>query len=118
IDTKQRMTLHRVGMQPELAREVCKHLESAGRAVLALQDSEPAEIDYLVSGDVELNEPTLQWMAVTSATVHRVGRLAEHGHEHTVRVGIVAPPEQVAAAKLSLERTFAGRIVVHSLYVA
>ena len=117
VDTKQRLTLHRVMMQPQLARELSAHMEAAGHAVLALQDTEPAGFDYLVTGDVELNEPTRQWMSVTSAVVKRAGRLGEHAHEHTVRVGIVAPPEQVASVKISLERNFAGRIVVQSLYV-
>src|SRR5688572_20964000 len=117
VDTKQRLTLHRVMMQPQLARELSAHMEAAGHAVLALQDTEPAGFDYLVTGGVELNEPTRQWMSVTSAVVKQAGRLAEHPHEHTVRVGIVDPAEQVASVKIALERKFAGRIVVQSLYV-
>jgi HAD superfamily hydrolase (TIGR01484 family) len=39
IDTGQEVTLHRMMMQPELARELCGCLESLGHAVLALQDT-------------------------------------------------------------------------------
>ena len=39
IDTRQRVTLHRTVMDPELARELCGFFESHGQAALALQDT-------------------------------------------------------------------------------
>src|SRR6266576_2097463 len=35
IDTRQRTTLHRTAMQPQLAREICALLEEMGHAALA-----------------------------------------------------------------------------------
>ena len=49
--------------------------------------------------------------------MHRRKDLATTDHEHTVRVGIVAPPEQVRASTRSLDERFAGRIVHQSLSV-
>lgn len=117
VDTHRRVTLHRMMMQPELAREVCDHLEAQGHAVLALQDTEVAGVDYLVTGEAPLNEATERWMGVTAATVRRVPRLAQHSHEHTVRVGIVAPREAVRESMRSLEAALGDRIVQQSLYV-
>src|SRR6476469_627637 len=51
LDTGRRVTLHRMMMAPDLARDVCRLLEAAGHAVLALQDTEVAGVDYLVTGE-------------------------------------------------------------------
>src|SRR6202051_3472397 len=47
IDTDQKVPLHRTMMEPSLARQVCAALESHGHAVLALQDTGSAGVDYL-----------------------------------------------------------------------
>jgi 5-amino-6-(5-phospho-D-ribitylamino)uracil phosphatase len=117
VDTERDVTLHRMMMDPGLAAELCGHLEGLGHAVLALQDTETAGVDYLVTGEAELNEATRQWMAITAAKVRTVPRLGDNGHAHTIRVGIVAAPEQVRASTRSLDQAFAGRIVHQSLYV-
>src|SRR5215204_3340877 len=72
IDTKQEVTLHRTGVDPQLAREICGVLERSGHAVLALQDTGAAGVDYLVSDEVPVNAETMHWMNVTSASVHHV----------------------------------------------
>src|SRR5205085_11532275 len=69
IDTHHRRTLHRTVMEPKLAAELCEFLESQGHAALALQDTGTAGVDYLVSGDVELDDATRHWMEATSAKV-------------------------------------------------
>ena len=117
VDTKRQVLLHRMMMGPDLARAVCGHLEAEGHAVLALQDTEAAGVDYLVTGDAPVNEATSQWMGVTHATIRRVPRLALHTHEHTVRVGIVAGRDAVHRSMRSLAAAFEGRIVQQSLYV-
>lgn len=117
VDTKNEVVLHRMMMQPDLARELCGHLESAGHAVLALQDTNAAGFDYLVTSDVAVNDPTRRWMQVTSAKITTAGRLADHPHAHTIRIGIVAPPAEAARMKESLAEAFQGRIVCHSLFV-
>src|SRR5215207_11265405 len=48
IDTRQEVILHRQMVDPDLAREVCGVLEKSGHAVLALQDTGAAGVDYLV----------------------------------------------------------------------
>jgi 5-amino-6-(5-phospho-D-ribitylamino)uracil phosphatase len=117
IDTKQQVTLHKTAVDPQLAREVCGVLEDAGHAVLALQDTGAAGVDYLVSDEVPLNRETEHWMAVTSATVHPVQRLSRYSHEHTIRLGIVAPPGEVAKVHEELERRFGQRIFFHRIFV-
>jgi 5-amino-6-(5-phospho-D-ribitylamino)uracil phosphatase len=117
VDTGRKATLHRMMMDPGLARELCEHLEAEGHAVMALQDTGAAGVDYLVTGEAALNEATVHWMGVTDATVRRVPRLGEYSHEHTIRVGIVAAPEAVRASVRSLTDRFDGRIVQQNLYV-
>lgn len=117
IDTKQRITLHRTMMDPGLAAEVCQTLESRGHAALALQDTGEAGVDYLITADAELNEATRQWLEVTESVVHRVPRLGRYEHPHTIRVGIVAEPDEISAVRQELERTFDGRILCQNLAV-
>ena len=104
IDTKQRTTLHRTAMQPALAGTSAGHWNQMGHAALALQDTGEAGVDYLISEGIELNHATHQWLKVTRATVHKRKDLATAAHEHTVRVGIVAGPEQAKDVQRRSER--------------
>ena len=117
MDTQQRITLHRTMMEPALAAEVCDCLESSGHAVLALQDTGTAGVDYLVSGDVPLNDATRQWMAATKSAIHKVGRLGRYSHEHTIRIGICAMPQEIAEVIKELAQRFGERIVCQNLLV-
>jgi hydroxymethylpyrimidine pyrophosphatase-like HAD family hydrolase len=117
IDTGQRITLHKAKVEPQRARDVCRILEQGGHAVLALQDTEPAGVDYLVSADAPLNPETEHWMKVTRATVRRQSRLGDYAHEHTIRIGIVDFPERVARAKAELQEKFAERVFMQNLFV-
>jgi Cof subfamily protein (haloacid dehalogenase superfamily) len=110
IDTRQRLTLHRTMMDPQLAREICTVMEEAGHAVLALQDTQGAGVDYLITGDLSVNKETTRWMTLTKAKLGYVPRLAQHDHAHTIRLSVVAPPDEVAKIKQMLESRFAERI--------
>src|SRR4051812_5122613 len=110
VDTKQRVTLHRVKMDAALAREISAVFEEAGHAVLALQDTHAAGVDYLITGDLPRNTETMRWMEATKAAVRLVPRLADHDHEHTIRLSIVAHPEEVARVREQMEQRFAERI--------
>jgi Cof subfamily protein (haloacid dehalogenase superfamily) len=115
IDTDQEVTLHRTMMNSQIAREISALLESMGHAVLALQDTHAAGVDYLVSQDVPLNQATTAWMAATHARIQRVSRLSDHPHAHTVRLGIVAPAQEVEEAMRQLREKFGARLFCQSL---
>ena len=117
IDTHQRITLHRTMMSPQLAAEVCDCLESHGHAVLALQDTGQAGVDYLMSGELPLNDAMRQWMKVTRAKLTKVPRLGRYPHEHTLRVGICAGQDEVTSVQNALTARFGDRIIVHDLVV-
>jgi 5-amino-6-(5-phospho-D-ribitylamino)uracil phosphatase len=117
MDTHHRATLHRTLMDAVLARQVCQFLEKAGHAALAMQDHGAAGVDYLVSGRVELNAATQAWMSITQAALHQVPSLADYEHEHTIRLGICAEPEEVRRIKQGLEERFASRIFCQNLMV-
>lgn len=117
VDTHQRVTLHRTMMEPRLASDVCAYLEGTGHAALALQDLGTAGVDYLISGRAPLNAATQAWMAVTRAKLHTVPSLADYPHEHTIRLGICAGPQEVGRVKQELESQFGGRIFCQNLMV-
>jgi Cof subfamily protein (haloacid dehalogenase superfamily) len=113
IDTRQRVTLHRTIMDPLLARDLCRFFESRGHAALALQDTQTAGCDYLVSSELPLHDSTTSWLKATRTTSRRMAGLAHHSHEHTVRVGIVAATDIAQPIHAELEQTFGRRIMSH-----
>jgi len=117
IDTSRRVTLHRKLMDAELARQLCEFFITRGHAVLALQDTGSAGVDYLISKGIELSPATQQWLDVTSATYQWADDLASHPHEHTIRVGIVATTDSADALQTELQAKFGSRIVSHSILV-
>lgn len=117
IDTKESITLHRRMMGAELAREAVKFFEKRGQVVLALQDSQQAGVDYLVSGGGDLNPETRKWLKMTETIVQRRVDLATAGHEHTLRVSIVADGNDVHKCHLELQEEFGGRAVCQMLVV-
>ncbi|MEZ0266778.1 MAG: HAD family hydrolase [Phycisphaerae bacterium] len=117
VDTKQRLTLHRTCMQSGLARELCRTIEQTVHAALALQDTGLAGVDYLITDGVDLNHATQQWLKVTRATVHKTKELATYAHEHTIRIGIVAAPDDARRMTETLNAQYEGRIVCHSIHV-
>jgi Cof subfamily protein (haloacid dehalogenase superfamily) len=113
IDTRQRVTLHRTVMDPELARELCGFFESHGHAALALQDTEAAGVDYLISSELPQHFDTDQWLKRTGASAKLTTGLAGNPHPHTVRVGIVALPDIAKSIHAELQRIFGERIFSH-----
>jgi Cof subfamily protein (haloacid dehalogenase superfamily) len=116
VDTHKQVLLHQTKMDTQLATELCRILEGYGHAVLALQDSNGSGIDYLIS-DLPLNDATSRWLANTESIVHHVPRLGDCSHDRTVRVGIVAAPEQTSRIARELEQRFGERILTHRLPV-
>ncbi|HEY2586558.1 MAG TPA: HAD hydrolase family protein, partial [Tepidisphaeraceae bacterium] len=117
MDTHQRSTLHRTLVEPTLAGQICEFLEREGQTALALQDRGAEGVDYLVSGQAPLNDATQAWMAITQAKLHRVPSLATYPHEHTIRLGICADPDEVQPIKQGLEERFGSRIFCQALMV-
>jgi 5-amino-6-(5-phospho-D-ribitylamino)uracil phosphatase len=117
IDTKNNITLQRSLMAPPLAREICAFFESHGQAALAMQDTESSGTDYLISAEIEPNSATKQWLSVTTATARFVPNMPGYSHEHTFRVGIVAPDDSAAMIHSEMDAQFGSRIISHSLLV-
>jgi Cof subfamily protein (haloacid dehalogenase superfamily) len=117
IDTMHQVTLHRMLMESSLAAEVCQILEDHGHAALALQDTAHAGVDYLITEGIEVNDSTRRWMELTSAKLRRVPNLGRFNHEHTVRVGTVAEPQEIERLKRVLNDRFAERIFMNNIFV-
>jgi Cof subfamily protein (haloacid dehalogenase superfamily) len=117
VDTRQRLTLHRQLMEPALAAEVCGAFEAAGHAALALQDTTVAGVDYLMSADMPTNHAIDQWIKLTAASIRKIKGLDRYSHEHTIRVGIVAEPDEIAGVRRQLDERFGERIMHHSVIV-
>ncbi len=117
MDVCRGEVVHRMMMHGDLAREVSALIEGAGHAALALQDHDSPVSDYIATSGIELNDATRSWMNVTAAKVELVGRLADHPHPCTLRVGLVASREETARIERLMQARFGDRLIVHSLYV-
>ncbi len=117
IDTASDVQLHRTAIEPALAAQLCRHIESKGIAALALQDDLVAGVDYLISGNIPANPATTKWIELTRARVRFVPILATHHQAHTVRVSAVGPSAQMLDIERELKAAFAERIYLHAIEV-
>ncbi|HEV7300422.1 MAG TPA: HAD family hydrolase [Tepidisphaeraceae bacterium] len=119
VDTKNEVALHRMLMDPALAREVSGFFEDRGQGVMAVQDvTTSGGIDYVISGDAPLHPSTEYWISHAKIKVERFPRLSEFGHEHTARVSIVGDRDVTDTVAAEMVEHFGQRIVTHSIYVA
>ena len=109
--------LHRRTMNGTLAAEVCRVLEDGGNAVLALQDHEVSDVDYLTSDGLQMDPSTQSWLELTATKARRLATLGSEPHQHTLRVSIVAPPKETAVALERLAERFGERIMFHCIAV-
>ncbi|MGF1633879.1 MAG: HAD-IIB family hydrolase [Phycisphaerae bacterium] len=117
VDCRADRVLHRVHMDPGLARAVCRQVEAAGHTAMALQDAEVAGHDYLLSEGRGLGAEMESWLAFATARIARTPDLGTFAHPHTMRVGVVAKPEFVAEQVTLLERHFGDAVVHHVIHV-
>jgi Cof subfamily protein (haloacid dehalogenase superfamily) len=118
MDAKREVTLHRTLMDPQLAREVCALLERLGHCALALQDThKTGGVDYFSTAGKTLNEAERIWRQITQTVVHEVPSLANWEHSDTIRIGVVAPSDEVRTAHARLSEQFGERIVSHTIHV-
>ena len=116
VDTKQRVMLHRVLMDAALASEVSELLESAGHAVMAAQDPASGH-EYVVTGEVELQESMKQWLSHTQATVRIVPRLSSFDHAHTIRLSVIARLDSLDDVQRAIDERFGDRVFYHRMAI-
>ena len=117
FDTAAEKVLHKTALDVALARELCHAIESHGHAALVMQDHLASGFDYLVSGKLAPNAETTRWMRQTKAVVRAHDELSTHAHDHTLRVGLVAPLGEVERIKADLAARFGDRIFILSIRV-
>jgi hypothetical protein len=118
VDTRRRTTIHRSLMGLELAREVSHFFQERGQTVLALQDSQQAGVDYLVTEGAPLSHCTRDWVKMARSRVKRhAGLAATDAHPHTLRVSIVAEGSEVERCRRDLLEVFGNRVAWQDLIV-
>jgi hypothetical protein len=117
VDTQRGLTLHRTMLDAGLAREAAEFFETHGQTVLALQDSEQAGVDYLVTEATPLNPSSRNWLKMTQMVVQRRGDLAAHEHSFTMRISIVAEARDVESLQEEFTRQFGARAICQYLIV-
>lgn len=85
---------------------------------MAVQDKSTAGSDYLVSEHLALHPACEIWMASGVTSIHRTKGLANHPHDHTMRVSVVAAVEEIDRLTAELEKKFGERVVAHNMATA
>jgi len=107
--------VYRTLMDGQVARGVCELIERAGHAALALQDSEAAGVDYLISAGITPNPSTTMWIEEAHCTVRLAGRLGSAPHTQTVRVGLVAEERAAVEIRGKIEARFGAEVYCHGI---
>jgi Cof subfamily protein (haloacid dehalogenase superfamily) len=106
--------LDTVMLDPDLAQRIVACLETLPEAVLIFQDYQRVGHEYMVSGRGPLSSNSHWWFKETEATVqYRRKPIVEDLH-HTMRVGIVAGPEQAQQATSILAEKLGDQVSVQS----
>lgn len=115
---RERRTLHRFALDPDLVASAARTLLGHERPVLILKDPDPASLDYVIvhgSGRHELESDMHDWFARWRVRVRFVEHVEEDEHpDHTVRFGISGPAGRLARIAGELERQVQGRAVMHA----
>jgi hypothetical protein len=114
-DCGRECCVHRTLMDGEVARGVCEVIERCGHAALALQDTQAAGVDYLISAGMVPNRSTTLWMEEAACTVRLAGRLGAEPHGQTVRVGLVASEREATRVRAEIESRFGAQVYCHSI---
>lgn len=118
VDPTTANTISRFPMHPTLSSRVCQTLLQHDHPVLVLKDPSAAGYDYLViSGLRQLHlEPVTQWwFEQMDVSIRLAADITRDPHpEHTVRMGLCAPAEQLEHIEQQLRETFDTTITIHN----
>ena len=117
VDARSHEVKHLSTMTPQLARDLCKAVESLGQMALALQNKHATGFDYLVSKSTGMHRSLEDWFDKIQQRVESHDDLAGHAHEHTLRVSTVVDLEHGAQLRKVLAEQFAGRAYLHGVLV-
>lgn len=106
--------LDAVMLDPHLAERIFACLESLPEAILIFQDFQRVGHEYMVSGRGPLSANSHWWFKETEAMVQYRRKPTVEDLHHTMRVGIVAGPEQARQATSILAETLGDQISVQS----
>jgi 5-amino-6-(5-phospho-D-ribitylamino)uracil phosphatase len=114
---RERRTLNRFSLDPELVHGAVERLLSHNHPVMVLKDPAEAGYDYLmVVGEKQLAlDPVTTWWLRTMNVKHRFcSHTSEDEHpEHTVRLGVCALSGAVGEIESDLRASFGDRAVMH-----
>jgi len=115
---RERRTLHRFPMDPELVRRTVDQFVANDHPVLVLKDTDGAGYDYLVVvGEDEhpLDPVTRWWFESMRVSVRTVRSLDEDEHpEHSVRVGVCGVSSTLTEMVGILTEVVGDRVTMHN----
>ncbi len=104
-------------MRPVDAREICHIMDECGSAAMVMQDAFHADVEWLISAELEMPPTVPEWLARHGSSFRRAPGLRSAAHDWTIRVSTVASYEQSATMFDRLSRQLADRVYLHQITI-
>lgn len=104
-------------MRPLDACEVCHLMDEHGVAAMVMQDASHADVEWLISAELEMPPTVPEWLARHGSSYRRVGGLRSAAHDWTIRVSTVASADRSATLFDTLSRQLADRVYLHEITI-
>lgn len=104
-------------MRPHDAREICHVMDECGLAAMVMQDAFHADVEWLISAELEMPPTVPEWLARHRSSFRRVGGLRSAAHDWTIRVSTVASHDASATLFDHLSRQLAERVYLHQITI-
>jgi hydroxymethylpyrimidine pyrophosphatase-like HAD family hydrolase len=104
-------------LRPQDAREICHIMDESGLAAMVMQDAFHADIEWLISAELEMPPTVPEWFAHHNSSFRRVGGLRSAAHEWTIRVSTIASHDASATLFDRLSRELIDRVYLHQITI-
>jgi hydroxymethylpyrimidine pyrophosphatase-like HAD family hydrolase len=104
-------------MRPLDAQRVCHIMDESGLAALVMQDAFHADMEWLISAELEMPPTVPEWLAHHRSSFRRVEGLRSAAHEWTIRVSTVAAHDASQTLFGRLSRELSDRVYLHQITI-
>lgn len=104
-------------MRPLDAQHVCHIMDESGLAAMVMQDAFHADIEWLISAELEMPPTVPEWLAHHSSSFRRVQGLRSAAHDWTIRVSTVASHDASETLFSRLSRELSDRVYLHQITI-
>lgn len=116
-DMSSGKSLAHTKMRPHDAREICQLMDESGLAAMVMQDACHADVEWLISAELEMPPTVPEWLARHGSSFRRVDGLRSAAHDWTIRVSTIAAREVSQTLFDRVSRELTERVYLHQITI-